>query len=630
METSYLKVPIEGQVIYTIYTRVSTKKEEQKISKKYQEKELKAIGESRNDWLYCGESYTDDGITGTSIEKRLGFQKLLRDAEAGKFNLIIAREISRFARNKLDFLTSINKLNEAGVVVYFVDIGKFSTDSEADLMMYMYAYIAERQSKEKSVYTRKSHKVRREQGFVFGANDKYGYDLIKTAKGQSNILRKNKQEAKIVEEIFQMCIDGKGIRSIVKELNSRGLYTKKGKHWDTGIVDGILHNKVYCGYTRYNTSYKESILSSSKKVRDRSQYKYVKSDYVEQIISESDFESAQNRLKANSTLKVERVYDQYGAVVYDEDGQEKMKYKLVGIKPIVDIFSSKLQCECNCNFKHHRIRKPDKNGNRPIGYTCYNYDKGTILADGSKCRMKTVDRVKLDMQSLKIFHNIWSNNDIKESLEYAYEVLCDVYQEEIESAPTEDLSYYVHKCDSLKKYKEKLLRQLKKDTISEDEFESESRATNAEIITLEKNIERIRIENAKKESFSKDNVLSKLRCELNLEIVEEENEFGYKQISQDIIDNFVSKIVVHYDGSFDWYMNLTGGQQSKYQRNKFASNYHDRYMIKDNIREIFEFTIDLNEANEFVTSYGRGKFQNKRKDGEPIWIDIKTRVYIEL
>ena len=216
------------------------------------------------------------------------------------------------------------------------------------------------------------------------------------------------------------------------------------------------------------------------------------------------------------------------------------------------------------------------------------------------------------------------------SLEYAYEVLCDVYQEEIESAPTEDLSYYVHKCDSLKKYKEKLLRQLKKDTISEDEFESESRATNAEIITLEKNIERIRIENAKKESFSKDNVLSKLRCELNLEIVEEENEFGYKQISQDIIDNFVSKIVVHYDGSFDWYMNLTGGQQSKYQRNKFASNYHDRYMIKDNIREIFEFTIDLNEANEFVTSYGRGKFQNKRKDGEPIWIDIKTRVYIEL
>ena len=621
----------DSGIVYTIYSRVSTNKEAQIVSKRYQDEDLQRIGDAFKNWKHAKKDYSDDGKTGTNIFYREAFQELLRDAEgAKKFNLIVMRDVSRFARNMKDFENFIDYFHKQGVAIFFTQNNSLSNSSEGRLLLQFMAVLAEAESEQKSAYSRSGQAFRRDLGYVFGANDKYGYDLIKTGKGQSNLLKKNDKEAAIVTEIYERALNGEGIRSIVHDLHKRGIPTKHDKDWENSTVAGILHNKVYCGYVRYNTSYKKSVRDVRKKNRKKEDYVYIKSDYVDVIIDEDTFNKVQEELKSRTKVIPKAVYDENNQPIQDEDG--KYIIKPVGYRPITNIYSAKLQCECNCTFKKRRMGHLTKKGTQIIGFSCYNHESGKLI-NGKPCGVKPFDKVKLDMMALKIFESIWGN--WKEAIEKVYNLIIENYQEELDKKELPDITKIDKEIETLKRKQAKNLdKQIELEIAIEDNnnqndvvmlqrFKELGVEYNSQLESLQNRKKEAEFIISKVKKFDKHEEFEKIKEELSKDLMKEINEFGYEEVSQSVIDEFVSKIIVHADGSFDWYINLSGGQHKPFVKNKFDKDYNKRYEISDTIIELTRFVVDIDEASEFVRSFGRRKFRKEQ------WQNIVANVYVE-
>ena len=101
--------------------------------------------QSRDEWEFV-KIYTDEGITGTSIKHREGFNEMIADALAGKIDLIVTKSVSRFARNTVDSLTAIRKLKDNGVEVYFQKENIYTFDGKGELMLTIMSSLAQEES----------------------------------------------------------------------------------------------------------------------------------------------------------------------------------------------------------------------------------------------------------------------------------------------------------------------------------------------------------------------------------------------------------------------------------------------------------------------------------------------------
>ena len=131
---------LELKVVY--YARVSTDKEEQKNSIVNQRNHFEEFIRSNKKWEYCG-GYIDDGISGIHAEKREEFQRMIMDAKNGKFDLIITKEISRFARNTLDSIQYTRKLLSYGVCVWFQNDNINTIDDDSEFRLTIMAGVAQ-------------------------------------------------------------------------------------------------------------------------------------------------------------------------------------------------------------------------------------------------------------------------------------------------------------------------------------------------------------------------------------------------------------------------------------------------------------------------------------------------------
>lgn len=181
----------------TYYARVSTEKEEQQNSFKnqimYYENKIKA----NNKWTFI-EGYVDEGITGTSANKREDFNRMVEDGKNGMFDLILTKETSRFARNTVDTLVSTRELLDKGVGVYFETDNINTLSTEGELRLTIMASLAQDESRKISERVKFGHKRSIEQGRVLGNNTIWGY---KKENGKLIILE---NEAKIIRKIFDI------------------------------------------------------------------------------------------------------------------------------------------------------------------------------------------------------------------------------------------------------------------------------------------------------------------------------------------------------------------------------------------------------------------------------------------
>ena len=128
------------------YARVSTDNEDQTSSYETQMKYYEEYISSRKDWEFV-KMYSDEGISGTNTKKRLGFQEMVNDALAGKIDLILTKSVSRFARNTVDSLSTVRKLKDVGVEIYFEKENIWTFDSKGELLITIMSSLAQEESR---------------------------------------------------------------------------------------------------------------------------------------------------------------------------------------------------------------------------------------------------------------------------------------------------------------------------------------------------------------------------------------------------------------------------------------------------------------------------------------------------
>lgn len=220
------------------YCRVSTDKDEQLDSLNHQKEFFVEYAKRSGHELV--RLYADEGISGTSLKKREEFKRLLRDAELGLFDMVVVKDISRFARNTVDALQSIRKLKSMGICTLFLTANMDSM-GDSEFILTLFSAMAQEESSNLSKRVKWGKKINAEKGRV--PQRIFGYDRI-----DNFTLEINPGEAGIVRKIFSLYNDqGLGCRTISATLNRDRDKTKLGSDWNARGVRRILVNPIYCG-----------------------------------------------------------------------------------------------------------------------------------------------------------------------------------------------------------------------------------------------------------------------------------------------------------------------------------------------------------------------------------------------
>ena len=220
------------------YCRVSTDKDEQLSSLAHQKEFFIEYAKRNGHELF--RLYADEGITGTSLKRRDAFNRLMRDAQCGFFQSVVVKDISRLARNTVDFLVSIRELKAMGINVIFLNANMDSM-GDSEFILTLFSAMAQEESANLSKRTKFGKRLNAEKGRV--PQKLFGYDRI-----DNFTLAINPEEARIVRKIFSLYNErGLGCRTISLTLNRDGDKTKYGNDWNARGVRRVLVNPIYRG-----------------------------------------------------------------------------------------------------------------------------------------------------------------------------------------------------------------------------------------------------------------------------------------------------------------------------------------------------------------------------------------------
>ncbi len=321
------------------YCRVSTDNEDQANSFESQQRYFRQYIERNPDWeLY--EVFADEGISGTNTKKRKEFNRMITCAKNGEFDLIVTKEISRFARNTLDSIFYTRDLKKHGVGVIFLNDNINTLDGDAELRLAIMSSIAQEESRKTSERVKWGQKRQMEQGVVFGRS-MLGYDV---KDGKMYI---NEDGAKVVRLIFHKFVnEGKGTHVIARELREEGIKPMRVKEWQNTVILRVIRNEKYCGDLVQKKTYTPDFLSHEKKVNLGQEEFVIIKDHHEPIISRELFDKA-NRILDEKSLS--------------QEGKAKHSNRYP--------FSGKIKCGC-CGSSYVARYKTRKNGSRYKAWRC--------------------------------------------------------------------------------------------------------------------------------------------------------------------------------------------------------------------------------------------------------------------
>lgn len=284
---------MDNNLCVAAYARVSTEHDDQ-INSLASQKSYFTNYIRKQQGMQLYKVYYDEGISGTQTRKRAGFNQMIRDAQMGRLDLILTKEVSRFARNTIDTLYYTRKLREAGVGVIFTIDNIDTRDADGELRLTIMASLAQEESRKISERVKWGQKRRMEQGVVFG-RDLLGYTV------KDGALSINEKEAPVVKAIFQKYTnEGKGTHSIAKELSQEGFYPKYMKQWSHTVILRILHNEKYVGDLCQKKTCTLDYLTHKKQYNHGQEEKVYIKEHHEGIIDRALWNRTQEELKKRS------------------------------------------------------------------------------------------------------------------------------------------------------------------------------------------------------------------------------------------------------------------------------------------------------------------------------------------
>ncbi len=285
-----------GKSIYDLplrvayYARVSTERDQQLNSLENQVSYYENFIRNNVNWEFAG-GYVDEGISGTSTLKRENFLRMIKDAEAGSFDLIVTKEISRFARDTLDSIQYTRRLLTAGVGVFFQSDNINTLNTDAELRLTIMASLAQDEVRRLSERVRFGMQRAYEAGRVLGSENIYGYNK---EKGRLTI---NEEQAVFVRTLFNLYDSGKyGFRTIARVLGEMGYTNQKGAPLNPGTLRQILENPKYKGYYCGRKTESSDYRTKKKVKLAPEEHIYYKDESIPAIVSEELWDRVNARL----------------------------------------------------------------------------------------------------------------------------------------------------------------------------------------------------------------------------------------------------------------------------------------------------------------------------------------------
>ena len=237
--------------------------------------------------------YADEGITGTNMEKRDDFRRMLRDCKKGLIDRIIVKSMSRFARNTEEMLTALRALEQMEVSVYFEEQGLDTKSMNSEMFATFPGMIAQQESVSISQNMRWSYKKRMESGEFNCCAPAYGFDLI---NGKLVI---NETEAAVIRRIFDLYLQGVGMQTIANILNNEGVRRQYGREkWHHTTVNYVLNNERYKGDALLQKQITTQTLPFKKQRNHGEQPMYYVENSNPAIVSRETYEAVQALIKS--------------------------------------------------------------------------------------------------------------------------------------------------------------------------------------------------------------------------------------------------------------------------------------------------------------------------------------------
>ena len=298
-EYAYQDAP---KVRVAAYCRVSTVEEAQVGSFEMQVQHFKSVIDNNPNYELV-KIYTDEGISGTSVGKRKGFQEMIEDACAGKIDLILTKSISRFGRNIVDILTTLRTLSDLNppVAVNFESEGINTSDGKNKLIISILSALAELESQQKSIAIKEGIRYRMQEGlYKFSVKNTIGY-----YRDYSGRVKIEPAEAEIVRYIFDSFTEeGSSPSEIAASLTKQGIRSPMGMEcWRPSTIYNILRNEKYCGDVRYQKTYSKDYLTHKSVKNDNVLPQWYWENNHPAIIKREQWNKAQAMLDAKSWRK---------------------------------------------------------------------------------------------------------------------------------------------------------------------------------------------------------------------------------------------------------------------------------------------------------------------------------------
>ena len=491
------------------YCRVSTDKEDQLNSLETQKEFFLEYTKRTSDNLI--KLYADEGISGTKIKNRKEFQRMLADAEKGLFDMVVVKDISRFARNTVDLLQSVRRLKSLGIKTQFLTANMTSMGN-SEFVLTIFGALAQEESANTSKRIKFGKKMNAEKGRA--PNIVFGYD--KTIGDYFN-LSINENEAMAIRQIFQWYTEeGYGGSKIANMLNERGIKTKRGNNWSQNSVCRILTNEIYTGKIINGKEEIADFLTGQRKEKDESEWLVTLRPEL-RIIEDEVFDKAQDILKGR--------HDSF-KITHE---RQSNKY----------LFSTLIKCK-ECGWSFRRTVRQYKN--TYVRWVCSGHNgKGADSCPNAV----TVDEEELIQALQDYFEEILSKK--KKVINCVIKEFQRVYK-----AKDENIEYEKQlnaELNKLRKSREKYMDMYTDDLISREELNEKIGGMRKEIERLENELKMVSYHLTKGEQL--EAILNSTFKQL--EYITDVHEMTNAQLKR-----LINKIEVDKDGNVDIYLRLIG------------------------------------------------------------------------
>ena len=508
----------------TFYARVSSESDEQLNSLSnqiaYYEDKIKKV----SCWTFV-PGYIDEGISGISTKKREDFNRMISDAEQDMFDLIITKEISRFARNTVDSISFTRQLQRCGVGVFFENDGINTLDEDAELRLAIMSSIAQEELRKLSARVQFGHKQAIKDGVVLGNSRIFGY-----TKNNGKLVIDEKQ-AEMVRELFELyATDEYSMKQIEVIFWDKGYRNLNGKKIAHSTMSNMIANAKYKGYYVGNKVKVVDMFTKKQKFLPPEEWVMFKDEtgeIVPAIVSEELWDKANEILRRRS-----------------DDVKNRQ-----GICNHANLLTGKLFCS-SCGTPYYRRDSKDKQGNKNSKWVC----SGKINNGKDSCDSFAIYESEIIPLLFEVFKDTSG----------AAIAMIEEYEEMYRSITSdENLNAQIEKQNALlariARKKEALLDLRVDGAISNDEFKQRNESLDAEKKEAEENLEELELQRVSSEAHREH--MAKIHAALKAA----ERDVANGTVTKEFIDTFIDKILVtpQEDGKMELDIRIFTGESTK-------------------------------------------------------------------